>query len=138
MCSTQGVQAACLGTDASQQQYPEYSIAGTNHGANRCTIRSRCVPRTQISHYQYLQVSWPSTIILDKSSGTVCIYCIVQVPIRIIQIDSTTYGSDAAEASVVDVKPEGLSQQEQQQLGEAKVNMLYRPGHYDIIYPKHA
>eukprot|EP00878_Enallax_costatus_P024850 GHUV01026543.1.p1 GENE.GHUV01026543.1~~GHUV01026543.1.p1 ORF type:complete len:218 (+),score=55.57 GHUV01026543.1:356-1009(+) len=62
----------------------------------------------------------------------------LRVPIRIIQIDSNTYGSDAAEASVVDVKPEGLSPQEQQQLGEAKVHMLYRPGHYDIIYPKQA
>lgn len=61
----------------------------------------------------------------------------MQVPIRIIQIDSNTYGSDDAEASVVDVRPEGLSPREQQALGEAKVHMLYRPGHYDIIYPNH-
>lgn len=62
------------------------------------------------------------------------LWCCVQVPIRIIQIDSNSYGSDAAEASIVDVKPEGWSTQEQQEVGEAKVHMLYRPGHYDIIY----
>ncbi|WIA11864.1 hypothetical protein OEZ85_011950 [Tetradesmus obliquus] len=55
----------------------------------------------------------------------------VQVPVRIVQIDS----SGGQEASVVDMKPEGLSAEEQAALGPPKVHMLYRPGHYDILYP---
>eukprot|EP00879_Flechtneria_rotunda_P017663 GHRR01018515.1.p1 GENE.GHRR01018515.1~~GHRR01018515.1.p1 ORF type:complete len:217 (+),score=63.12 GHRR01018515.1:1460-2110(+) len=58
----------------------------------------------------------------------------LQVPIRIMQLDSNRYGG-SAEASVVDMKPEGLSQEEQTALGPAKVHLLYRPGHYDILYP---
>jgi hypothetical protein len=49
-----------------------------------------------------------------------------QVPVRIIQIDSS--GGQSAEASVVDMKPEGLSAEEQAALGPPKVHMLYRPG----------
>lgn len=49
-----------------------------------------------------------------------------QVPVRIIQIDS----SGGQEASVVDMKPEGLSAEEQAALGPPKVHMLYRPGEW--------
>eukprot|EP00882_Tetradesmus_deserticola_P028551 GHRQ01031814.1.p3 GENE.GHRQ01031814.1~~GHRQ01031814.1.p3 ORF type:complete len:119 (+),score=57.70 GHRQ01031814.1:1295-1651(+) len=52
----------------------------------------------------------------------------VQVPVRIIQIDSS--GGQSAEASVVDMKPEGLSTEEQAALGPPKVHMLYRPGEH--------
>jgi hypothetical protein len=50
----------------------------------------------------------------------------VQVPVRIIQIDSS--GGQSAEASVVDMRPEGLSAEQQAVLGSPKVHMLYRPG----------
>jgi hypothetical protein len=49
-----------------------------------------------------------------------------QVPVRIIQIDSS--GGQSAEASVVDMKPEGLSAEQQAALEPPKVHMLYRPG----------
>eukprot|EP00775_Hariotina_reticulata_P006107 gene6107-6345_t len=55
----------------------------------------------------------------------------LKVPVRIVQVDS----SQSAEAGVVDMQPEGCSPQEQLALGPARVHLLYRPGHYDILYP---
>lgn len=56
--------------------------------------------------------------------------CYVQVPIRII------YMSAQEGDAPVDMKPEHLSPEQQAALGEPKVHMLYRPGHYDCLYPK--
>jgi hypothetical protein len=50
-----------------------------------------------------------------------------QVPIRIIYIS-------AQQDAPVDMRPEGLSPEQQAALGEPKVHLLYRPGHYDILY----
>lgn len=60
--------------------------------------------------------------------GHELLVCPLQVPIRIVQIDSSTYGGESAEPSVVDMTPEGLSPQQAAELGPAKVHMLYRPG----------
>lgn len=63
------------------------------------------------------------------SAHTVC--CVlVQVPIRII------YMSAAEGDAPVDMKPEQLTPELQAALGGPKVHMLYRPGHYDILYPQ--
>ncbi|KAF8071069.1 OTU1 [Scenedesmus sp. PABB004] len=61
----------------------------------------------------------------------------VEVPIRIVQIDSSPYGgADAAAALTVDMRPETLSAEAQAALGPPVVHLLYRPGHYDLLYPK--
>jgi hypothetical protein len=54
----------------------------------------------------------------------------LQVPIRII------YMSAQQGDAPVDMKPEHLTPQQQAALGGPKVHMLYRPGHYDVLYPK--
>jgi ubiquitin thioesterase protein OTUB1 len=56
----------------------------------------------------------------------------VGVPIRIAHIDSNLHSGNESEVSLVDMQPEGVSPQ---QSGPAKVHLLYRPGHYDIVYP---
>lgn len=55
---------------------------------------------------------------------------LLQVPIRII------YMSAQEGDAPVDMKPEHLTPEQQAALGGPKVYMLYRPGHYDILYPK--
>lgn len=59
----------------------------------------------------------------------VCV-CAAQVPIRII------YMSAQEGDAPVDIRPETLPAEQQAALGEVKVHMLYRPGHYDVLYPK--
>jgi len=56
----------------------------------------------------------------------------VGVPIRIAHIDSNLHSGGESEVSFVDMQPEGVSPQ---QSGPARVHLLYRPGHYDILYP---
>lgn len=56
--------------------------------------------------------------------------CVMQVPIRII------YMSAAEGDAPVDMKPQHLTPEQQAALGPPKVHMLYRPGHYDVLYPR--
>lgn len=83
--------------------------------------------------------SWPSCIwtagcIQDGTIAwppCVCVRCVMlQVPIRII------YMSAQQGDAPVDMKPEHLTPEQQAALGGPKVHMLYRPGHYDVLYPK--
>ncbi len=61
-----------------------------------------------------------------------------QVPVRIIQVDSSDQGGNA-EAGVVDMQPETLcgpgAAGGAAAAAPPQVHLLYRPGHYDILYP---
>jgi ubiquitin thioesterase protein OTUB1 len=57
----------------------------------------------------------------------------VGVPICIAHIDSNLHGGNVADPSYVTMQPEGLPAE---QSGPPRVHLLYRPGHYDVLYSK--
>jgi Peptidase C65 Otubain len=59
-----------------------------------------------------------------------------QVPIRVVHLDRS--GADAGAANHHDFVPEALSGADAATHARPRLHLLYRPGHYDILYCRQA
>lgn len=53
----------------------------------------------------------------------------LQVPIKVCYVDGQSSGGDDAKHNAIDFAPDGCP-------STTRVHLLYRPGHYDLLYPK--
>ena len=50
------------------------------------------------------------------------------LPLRVLYLDASTLGGEGAEPNALEFVPESVAG------AEPRVTLLYRPGHYDILY----